>query len=129
MASCFLTSQRNNTSSSLSLPQHVWSLSWKVAPAMRGLHQRGWALTQIHHQGGTYYYHYHYCFIFLLYLYIYIYVYGGGLIFCLPVWLLERQKQHSLAILRQKEKSEGAKRTTKIGRAFFGSKNALFPQF
>ena len=46
------------------------------------------------------------------------YFYGRGLVFCVLFWLLARQKQHLLAILRQK--SEETKRKTKIGRAFFG---------
>ena len=40
--------------------------------------------------------------------YIYIYIYGGGLVFCLFFWLFARQKQHILAILRQK-KGKGKK--------------------
>ena len=46
-------------------------------------------------------------------------------------WLLARQKQHILAISRQAKKGKGKKQKwkTKIGRAFFGRKSALFPQF
>ena len=54
---------------------------------------------------------------------------GGGLVFCLPFCLSERQKQHILAILRQKGKSEETKRKTKIGRAFLVEKVHFSPNF
>ena len=46
----------------------------------------------------------------------------------LPTFLpFERHIQHNLTILRQKEKREGTKRTTKAGRALFGRKMRFFP--
>ena len=46
----------------------------------------------------------------------------GGLVFCLRFCLFERQKQHILAILRQKRKKGRNKKEDQTFRAFFGQK-------
>ena len=58
---------------------------------------------------------------------IYIYIYGGGLVFCLLFWLFGRQKQHILAILRQKKGKGRNKKDDQNRSCFFWSKSALFP--
>ena len=57
-------------------------------------------------------------------------IYGGGLVFSLPFCLFEKQKQHALAILRQKGgKGRKIKKDDQNWSCFSGPKNALFPQF
>ena len=58
-----------------------------------------------------------------------VYVFGGGLVFCLRFWLFAKQKQHILAILRQKWEKGRNKKEDQTWSCFFWSKSALFPQF
>ena len=55
--------------------------------------------------------------------------FGGGLVFCLLLWLFARQKQHILAILRQKREKGRNKKDDQNWSCFFWSKSAVFPQF
>ena len=58
-----------------------------------------------------------------------LYLYGGGLVFCLPFCLFARQKQHILAILKQKRERGRNKKDDQTWSCFFWPKSALFPQF